>query len=101
MPHLPEQGDYFVTDEAFTKKPAEPGDPDLADNKHAYQWAKELSPQTLDWLKCHDKFFPLAKIHGKSRAASRALWIPFNGGNRPQMIVSVQIRHVWLLQRCR
>jgi hypothetical protein len=94
MPHLPEQGDYFVTDEAFTKKPAEPGDPDLADNKHAYQWAKDLSPQTLDWLKANDR--PLAKIH---EAVQRPrLWIPFNGGNRPQMIVSVQIRHVWLLK---
>ena len=94
MAHLPEQGDYFVTYEAFTEKDAAPGDPDLTDNKTEYQWSKELSPQTLDWLKANDK--PLAKIH---EAVQRPrLWIPFNGGNRPQMLVSVQIRHIWLMK---
>jgi hypothetical protein len=94
MPHLPEQGDYFITYEAFTKENAEPGDPDLADNKRCYPWVKELSQQTRDWLKANET--PLAKIEEATRRPR--LWIPFNGGNHPQLILSVQIRHVWLIK---
>ena len=94
MSHLPVQGDYFIPYATFTKAPPDSEDTDTADLKKPYLWLKPRSPVTLDWLKANEK--PLVKVHDAVKRPR--YFIPFNGGNRPQMLVSVQIPHMKLLK---
>jgi hypothetical protein len=93
MPHLPEQGDYFVTYEEFTKKKT--GKAQSLENDQDARTAprgklEKPTPMIRDWLATNEK--PLAKI--REASLRTRYFIPFNGGNRPDMIVSVLLPHV-------
>jgi hypothetical protein len=93
MPHLPAQGDYFVSFQDFTKqKTGIPQSLDTDQDVRTAPQGKLPSPTPLikDWLASNKK--PLARLHEASLRTR--FFIPFNGGNRPDMIVSVLLPHV-------
>jgi hypothetical protein len=93
MPHLPEKGDYFVTYQDFSKQKtgkAESLDTDATDLPNARDPVSNPTPMIRDWLKANEK--PLVKIHDASLRTR--FFIPFNGGNRPDMLVSVILPHM-------
>ena len=95
MAHLPEEGDYLITYETFTKdRGGEPADPDVLDNSQGYTWPREPSPVTTAWLKANER--PLEKVIEATKRPR--YFIPFDGGNRPQMMFSVLLPHVNLIR---
>lgn len=93
MPHLPEKGDYFVTINDFTKaraantaltQPTEVAQPD------DYDFPNAPSAATVAWLAVNEK--PLARI--RAAVDRPRYFVPFNGGNRPDMIFSVLLPHL-------
>lgn len=94
MPHLPEQGDYFVTSADFAKKHAGVAeDPDPMYLSAPLEWPKNPSPVTVGWLKQNET--PLAKI--REATARPRYFLPFNGGNPPEMLISVLLPHLKLM----
>jgi hypothetical protein len=93
MPHLPEQGDYFVSFGDFTKAATGKAGSLYSDGDVRIGQPPTLpepSPAAKQWIAANEK--PLAKI---ALAAKRTRYfIPFNGGNRPELILSVLLPHV-------
>ena len=91
MPHLPEEGSYFVLYDDFLKKhPGQAEDPNIMELSTPITWPKEPAQLTLDWLKANEQ--PLAKV---SEATMRSRYfIAYNGGNPPDMLVSVLLPHL-------
>jgi hypothetical protein len=94
MPHLPEQGDYFVSYDEFTKQKTGKAQWFETDAPNAPQQLPDPTPMIRDWLNANEK--PLAKI--REASLRTRFFIPFNGGNRPDMIVSVLLPHMRPLQ---
>ena len=93
MTHLSEKGNYFVTYQEFTKQKtgkAESLDTDATDLPNARDPIGNPTPMIRDWLNANEK--PLAKIHEASLRTR--FFIPFNGGNRPDMLISVLLPHL-------
>ncbi|HXE52077.1 MAG TPA: hypothetical protein VN541_03640, partial [Tepidisphaeraceae bacterium] len=90
MAHLPEKGNYYACWQDFAKAPGEPPAPMTWDLTKPETWPAADSPKTLAWLKANEK--PLQLIE---QATGRArLFIPFDGGNRPVLLISVLLPHV-------
>ncbi|HEX5243586.1 MAG TPA: hypothetical protein VFW23_10035, partial [Tepidisphaeraceae bacterium] len=92
MPPLPEKGDYFVNYADFSKAdgsnskdlPSEDGDIPESES------ATRPSSTVDQWLAANER--PLAKIHEASLRTR--YFVPFNGGNRPEMLISVLLPHL-------
>jgi hypothetical protein len=91
MAPLPKEGDYFVLYDDFVKKhPGQAEDPNIMELSTPITWPKEPAQLTLVWLKANE--LPLAKV---SEATTRSRYfVPFNGGNPPDMLVSVLLPHL-------
>jgi len=90
MPHLPEQGDYYVTfDEFMNQHPAE-DDPDVTAPGDAIKLPVAFKPATEAWVKANEK--PLAIL--SEAALKTRFYIPFNGGHRTETILEVRLSHV-------
>jgi hypothetical protein len=89
MPHLPEQGDYLVTYYNFLKSK---GDTTTSSNAPDLPttWPVTINPLTAEWVKANDH--PLELIIQASKRSR--FFIPFDGGNRPEMLVTVLLSHV-------
>lgn len=89
MPHLPEKGDYFVRYEDFLKQHGitamGDSEPDLPTT-----WPIKIDSLTEQWVKANDH--PLELLIEASKRPR--FFIPFDGGNRPQVLVSVLLTHV-------
>jgi hypothetical protein len=84
MPPLPETGDYF-------QKRAN----DLEDLEPLMQqpWQASAHPRVAAWIAANEK--PLAKI---AEAAKRQRYfMPFNGGNRPELLTDLMLPQLWLI----
>ncbi len=86
MPHLPEQGNYLVCYDDFIKQQDTiAAAPDLPTT-----WPATISPLTAQWVKANDHALELL-----TEASKRSrFFIPFDGGNRPQVIASVLLQHI-------
>lgn len=92
MPPLPEKGDYFVNYGDFTKAkdgkakdlPSEDGDIPESES------ATRPSSVVDQWVAANEK--PLAKI--REASLKSRYFVPFNGGNRPEMLISVLLPHL-------
>jgi hypothetical protein len=90
MPPLPEKGDYFIAYPEFSARDSAEEDPDPTDPRSHIAWPMTITPHDVEWLKVNEK--PLALV---AQATTRTRYfIPFNGGNRPQTMVSVLIPYV-------
>jgi hypothetical protein len=90
MPHLPEQGDYLVTFDQYVGDHHSPAEEDPLDSPTPISWPIPFGPVTRQWIKDNEK--PLDLI---SRATQRTrFFIPFFGGNRPETLIEVQLRHL-------
>lgn len=92
MPPLPEKGDYFVSYADFSKSrgsnakdlPSE--DTDIPESESATR-----PSSTVDqWIAANE--IPMAKIREASLRSR--FFVPFNGGNRPEMLISVLLPHL-------
>jgi hypothetical protein len=88
MPPLPDHGDYFVSYADYThdhpsEEDIDPADPDLV-------WPVTIKPATVAWIQANEK--PLARLTDASKRSR--YFMPFNGGNRPQVMLSVLLPHV-------
>lgn len=92
MPPLPEKGDYFVSFADFSKMhlaaskdlPAEDGDIPESES------ARRPSPLVDQWIAANEK--PMARI--REASLRTRFFVPFNGGNRPEMLISVLLPHL-------
>jgi len=93
MPHLPEHGDYLLRYEDFIKQQG-------ATSAGAYPadlpttWPVTISPLAAQWVRANDH--PLELLVEASKRSR--FFIPFDGGNRPKVIVSVLLPYVSLFQ---
>ena len=92
MAHLPEQGDYFIPLQTYAKSHAGTPKLDAVDLTRPETWPSTDTPFTASWLKANEK--PLATIELATRRPR--YFIPFDGGNRPQLMLSVLLPHVHL-----
>ena len=92
MPPLPEKGDYFVGYGDFTKaqdgksKDLPPADGDIPESESATR----PSSMVDQWIAANEK--PMAKI--REASLRTRFFVPFNGGNRPEMLISVLLPHL-------
>ena len=92
MPPLPEKGDYFVSFADFSKSqggnskdlPSEDGDIPESES------ATRPSSMVDEWIATNEK--PMAKI--REASLKPRYFVPFNGGNRPEMLISVLLPHL-------
>ena len=93
MPHLPEKGDYFIDFATFTKaRDGKAGELpiDTAESPESTPATPPDMSTIRAWLSANEK--PLALIQ---KASTRTrYWIPFNGGNRPELVCSVLLPHI-------
>jgi hypothetical protein len=76
MPHLPEQGDYYVTYEDFCKQHGAPIEADPTDPQIQIVFSPTVGVQTKQWIEANTKSLSLmAEASKRSR-----YFIPFNGG---------------------
>ena len=93
MAHLPDTGDYYITyRQYFTQHPAHDIDPTqpLPDTI-------TLKPEMTQWIEANQK--PLALFTEASKRSR--FFIPFNGGNRASLLISVLLPQVGLLNDAR
>ena len=90
MPHLPEQGNYFVRYEQFDKTPGASPQPDLFDPPAPLRWPRAPSEKTAKWVKANEG--PLALVEQASRRTR--FFVPFYGGYRPEALLEVLLPHL-------
>lgn len=86
MPRLAERGEYLILYEDFCKQHSLPDDPPEA----PHQWPWTLSPIAADWVKANQR--PLELVVEASHR--QRFFIPFDDGNRPEIMASVLLPHV-------
>ncbi len=89
MPHLPEAGDYQISYTNFMKTH---GVTAMANVSYdlPVKWPFTIDPLAEQWVKANDR--PLRLLIEASKRPR--FYIPFDGGNRPEVIVSVLLSHV-------
>lgn len=97
MPHLPEQGDYYVPYAEYCKQHGVVPEDDPTDPTGTIVFPMSISPQTRQWIEANER--PLALLAEASRRPR--FFIPFNGGKQPQTMIEIQIPHVSLLRETR
>jgi hypothetical protein len=92
MPHLPEQGDYLVQypDFAKSRAGASSDEPNVPTS-----WPKTIDPSLRQWIDANAH--PLELIAEASKRSR--FYIPFDGGNRPNLLVSIYLKHILYFQQ--
>jgi hypothetical protein len=94
MPHLPEQGDYYVTYEDFCKQHGAPIEADPTDPQIQIVFSPTVGVQTKQWIEANTKSLSLmAEASKRSR-----YFIPFNGGYHYELAVSVPLPFLGFLR---
>jgi hypothetical protein len=97
MPHLPEEGDYFIRYEDYCRQHTAAEEEDPIDPASPIHWPLTVKPVTREWITANEK--PLALL---AEACKRArFFIPFYGGSRPETMMEVLLRHVHLMRDAR
>jgi hypothetical protein len=91
MPHLPETGDYFISKEDYLKQHPSTEEFDIPED---FSWPLTIGPNTRAWVAANEK--PLAKLIEATRRPR--YFIPFNGGNRPTVLVAILLPQVHILR---
>src|SRR4051794_33967419 len=95
MPHLPADGDYFVTYDAYCRQHSiargeQEDDPAVTDELSTVK----VSTATADWIRQNDR--ALALVAEASRRPR--FFIPFNGGYRPETMLEIGLPHVLFMR---
>ncbi len=90
MPHLPEQGDYLTDLDAYCKLHSLPVQPAPPDGDIPSTWPVQIEPTRQQWIESNARPLDLL-VQASSRTR---FFIPFDGGNRPEMLIEVLIPHV-------
>jgi len=89
MPHLPEQGDYLTDLNAYCTRHFLPVPPDPPDGDIPATWPVHIEPLRQQWIESNAH--PLDLL---TQASARTRYfIPFDGGNRPEMLIEVLLPH--------
>jgi hypothetical protein len=90
IPHLPGQGDYFVSYEDYMKQHPSEDDPDPTSPDQVIKLPIAVKPGTEAWIKANEK--PLAMLAEASHKSH--FFIPFNGGVRTETLLEIRMAHV-------
>ena len=85
MGHLPEEGDYLIQYEDFVKAHGGPAQMDLPT-----AWPATITPLAEQWVAANEH--PLKLLVEASKRPR--FFIPFDGGNRPEVIASILLTHI-------
>jgi hypothetical protein len=90
MPHLPEQGDYLTGFDDYCKLHSTPLPPNFSPGDFPTTWPADITPAMRQWIESNAH--PLDLL---VQASLRTRFsIPWDGGNRPEMLEQVLIPHV-------
>ena len=96
MPHLPEQGDYFITHDEYTKQHPEWVREDLTDMNYPFTWPTKVDDLTAHWVKDNTK--ALSLVTQASRQTR--FFIPLFAGYRYETMIEVLLPHLLPFRDC-